>query len=280
MFKLYEIQLLTTPAKVLPEIENASAKEFPAGTICGTDSRGFFACVSFRMKGLNSKGRPILPLYRCLSDGKWILRDEANETTDNILDIYFDNEELCSTAEQSMSIPAEKLQWYKIVKAWGVNYHGFNMPKGAIYGVDASGMPFICTDYELQPMKYVVRTNAIIMPDGTTKLEKFYSSDNCGFYKGMPRLKVWRPVAETTHQIKWQNRPEASLTTGAIFKIYMAGDFEVDYGDPAKVMAGRINNRPEFGEVHYCGNGKAWAKNMKPTTTIEYTIGFKPLGSK
>lgn len=93
------------------------------------------------------------------------------------------------------------IQWLRFCTNYNRRFEGIAMPKGAIYGEDDLGF-FLCYEYKVQ--------------------------GKSGYYRGMPRLKMWRKVGS-----KWHSRIEASPTTYGIMDKLFEHDQppEISWGD-------------------------------------------------
>ncbi|MGF6375073.1 hypothetical protein M2140_000107 [Clostridiales Family XIII bacterium PM5-7] len=145
----------------------------------------------------------------------------------------------------------------KIVKAHGFKYHERELPKGAIYGQDEKGV-FYCMDYKVKGKN--------------------------GYYKGRPRLAIYRPVVSDptksgghANWTPWQKCIEASKTSDCILNMYYEHEEEcqVSWGDLAHKIAKKGDLRPAFGEVKY--EARKYQANHYPKSTIEIVVGHRTL---
>ena len=213
---------------------------FPQGAMIGEDTQGYFACANYRCICYTKKTqRPVLNMWRFSDISKeWYKCTEGNKTTEEILDAFYDNESICENVDDSLVMPVNKfkpmakgrkVRQLSLVKTSEMTFCDLKLPRGALYGYDEYG-PFACKNYRLQ--------------------------GKSGFYKGNPRLKIWRPISEGKTLIRWAVSVEANNTTNAIFRRFMADPAcEITYNAEKEVhkIAAKINNQPEFGEVHYTG---------------------------
>lgn len=198
-------------------------QHFPPGTITGTwfdeKRRPYdFACVDFRIISMSKTGKPALQIYT-YNGHIWLPTVKANTATELILELFYQNEELCEKAAGLFRYnprSSEKTHLNcKINTRPGWSFYGINAPINSIYGQDERGI-FVCE----------------------------YFRDNYRFTKqGFPLMKIKRLYGAEF---------EASPLTNQLYEIIQQKNLSYDRNAEAEEIASKFTNKPEFGEVHYC----------------------------
>lgn len=205
---------------------NYKGATLPQGAIFGSDKRSPLFCVDYKIKSVSNTGKVALTVYR-YQNGEWHSKIEATETTEAIIDLYFDRESACQIKGvlEIARKGSAHIQSFHIAKAFGIKWNDFNLPKGAIFGTDDFG-EFIVKDFAVK-----------------------------GYKRGFPALKVWRVKDDQGNYIRWQCAIEAHETTQCVLYYCEKHDhWACEYQDSTKKICPQVR-KSEWGETHYTHSG-------------------------
>lgn len=232
--------------------------KLPKGAYYGEDARGYFAIWNYRVVGKTGfyRGMPRFKMWRKIA-GQWITSVEASPTTFGIMSKLeeWDDVPEVSWGEGKFA-PATKQVKVKISPYAGFEYYGRKLPKGALYGSDEKGI-FVCLDFHIKGME-----------------------------KGLPKLKISRPVTHETelkNRIEWRNSIEASGTSYKCCEIVENLRLEMAYDLDAEAaeIAGKRDLRPNKDVTPYACNflysstspkGESWL-------AVEHNVGLDKMAA-
>lgn len=259
---LIELNIITRPEMDL------CGRVLPKGVIYGEDSNGVFFCRDYRIIRMTKNNRPIMTVYRLNSKGDFYMGEEANETTEAILDLYMAHEEACNIPDTYVG-----RGWNPKAKGRKISVHIAKKIKTPFYG---------CDEHRLMPKGAVYGHDGFTGKDGTKGFFYCVDFDNVKFNRrGYPVLWVWRPVMnDNKYRMEWTKQKEASCVTQAIFKLWLKEQEKcrLDYGDEvAELAKQQFKARPGWNDGIPWKGMRVMPNQEEPKTCFTYVIGTKTL---
>lgn len=118
----------------------------------------------------------------------------------------------------------------KICQQAGQKFHGYTMPKNALYGMDEHGI-FICIDFRIKSMRCIAKAHKIRKWDEYGQLHEIELSPA----KYVPVMRILRPEKhgindEKKYTAAWKSRCECNATASAILDLVDRYELEPDWG--------------------------------------------------